>query len=140
MMALSLGLWTMSPGADDGPVSLMVTGLTMGTANTGDVLSAVLSNGAPIQSYAWGSAPEETDYGAAPTITVPAAAASGLLFVTVQSAIGTFSTVIGIGSSVFLNVIESGLAKIGVVTLAPPPAQPTLVPSAGIEQITVEIS
>ena len=138
MLALSLDLSGACPGIDEAPATLVVLGLTAGQAAPGDTLVATLSNGIPIQSYAWGSIPDGTDYGAAAMMVVPPEANNGFLFLTVTTASGAFSTVIGIAGSVFLNVIEAGFGKIGVSSLVPPSALPSLTASAGTAEILVE--
>jgi hypothetical protein len=118
---------------------LVLTNLTDGKAAPGDMLEAVLSDGTPIDTYAWGSSPGSNDFGAEATLIVPEIAAGTLVYVTLQAQTGTFTAKVSITpSAVTSTTVRAGTGTIDIADLAPLPAQSGLILSAGPSLITVE--
>lgn len=139
MSIISLGLSGMAPDPAGMSPSLILTGLRNGQAQPGDTLQAILSDGTPIQSYAWGSSPGSSDFGTGATLVVSEAAAGGVLYVTVQAQATTFSTTAPVAQiSGGTTAVVTGPSRIDIEDLAPLPARPGLALSAGPSLITVE--
>ncbi|WP_299681640.1 hypothetical protein [uncultured Roseobacter sp.] len=121
--------------------SLLLSGLNDGTAEVGDTLSASLSDGTAITSYAWGSTPGGADYGTASTLSVPEAAAGSILYLEVESAAGPFATAVPVAAApVVITVLSERADAIRIESLAPVPARPSLTAGPDTDAITVEIS
>lgn len=139
MHMISLGLCGVIP--DVMPANLVINNLTDGQARPGDVLEAVLSNGAYIEAYAWGSIPSGNDYGTGANLVVPQAAADNTLYVTVQTESDAFTTEVRVVSAaVTQSSVLSGPEHINIQALAPLQTQPGLTATAGPSLIILEAS
>lgn len=122
--------------------SLVVSGLNNGRAEVGATLSAVLSDGQPITSHAWGNTPGGSEYGDTQDLIVPAAAVGGTLYLSAQSAAGLFTIALEVATAAptETTVIVPGINEIRVESLAPLPASSALAAAPDTDALIVEIS
>lgn len=138
MISISVG-FVATPATELMP-SLVVAGLTNGRAEVGTNLSASLSDGTAITSFAWGSSPGGTEYGTAGILTVPPAATGGSIYLTAQAPAGLFSVVLTVPSGApETSVFIADFDGIDVESLAPLPSLPALTPVPNTNTITLEI-
>ena len=137
MISISVGL-AATHTATGGP-SLIVTGLQNGEAVIADSLTAYLSDGTPIMSYAWGSSSGGSEYGSAPVLVVPETAAGGSLFLSVESDVGQFARMLSVAAApVEINQIIPGTDEIEIQSLAPFPPYDGLTLTPSSNSIIVE--
>ncbi|WP_300064225.1 hypothetical protein [uncultured Roseobacter sp.] len=139
MISISVGFVT-TPASTLMP-SLIVAGLNNGQAKVGSSLSASLSDGSAITSFSWGSSPGGTEYSDTNTLSVPASAEGGLIYLTVQSTVGLFTAVVSVAATeTFESMISGGNDALVVESLAAPPTQLTLNLVPDTDSIIVEFS
>ena len=140
MSAISMGLSNTAPSAPSNTrTSLILTGLTDGAAQPGDLLRVRLSNGVKIETHAWGSTPGGSDYGTQPTLTVPDGTVGRVLHVTAYTGKRQFASLVYVvGTPTAVTDIRPGPDAILIESLSLR-LEPALKPSANAEAIIVEI-